>query len=132
MKVFVAGPTGTTGRAVVKELLDRGHSVTGFSKNPQKWGIHENYTPISGTVLDNLPALVKVCDLTSVYISCKYNLITRQAIEGHEVLISCFAPSHKAKDTYIGLVEGAWHLIVATKQTSTVKPYFIYVGGAGL
>jgi putative NADH-flavin reductase len=66
MKVFVAGPTGTTGREVVKEFLDRGHFVTGFSKNPGKWGTHENYTPVSGTVLDDLPALVRVCGSLSV------------------------------------------------------------------
>ncbi len=60
LKVFVAGPTGTTGRMVVREFLDRGHSVTGFSKNPQKWGQDENYTPISGSVLEDLPALIKV------------------------------------------------------------------------
>ncbi len=57
LKVFVTGPTGTTGRAVTAELLKRGHLVTGFSKNPAKYGEHPNYIPVSGTVMNDLNAL---------------------------------------------------------------------------
>jgi len=60
LKVFVTGPTGTTGRTVTAELLKRGHLVTGFSKNPAKYGTHPNYTPVSGTVMNDLNVLKAV------------------------------------------------------------------------
>jgi len=112
LKVFVTGPTGTTGRTVTAELLKRGHLVTGFSKNPAKYGTHPNYTPVSGTVMNDLNVL-------------------KAAVEGHDVVVNCFAPSHNtSSDTYVGLVEGAWLLKDAVKAAKS-KPYFIYVGGAG-
>ncbi|GKZ47905.1 hypothetical protein AbraIFM66951_011483 [Aspergillus brasiliensis] len=112
LKVLVTGPTGTTGRATVKELLDRGHIVSGLSRNPEKWGQHENYRPVKGSQLNDLEGLTKI-------------------VEGHDVVISAFAPSHSAElMTYCGLVEGAWRIKEATKKSAT-KPYLIYVGGAG-
>lgn len=60
LKVFVTGPTGTTGRMVVQELLKRGHLVTGFSKNPQKYGADPNYKPVRGSQTDNVAYLGQV------------------------------------------------------------------------
>ncbi|KAL2832202.1 hypothetical protein BJY01DRAFT_254021 [Aspergillus pseudoustus] len=112
LNVLVTGPTGTTGRAVVNELLNRGHCVTGFSKHPARYGAHPRYTPVTGSQLNDVSELVKV-------------------VEGHDVVISCFAPSHDTGPaTYIGLVEGAWRLKEAVKDSSN-SPYLIYVGGAG-
>lgn len=46
MKVAVIGPTGFTGSHVCVELINRGHEVTGLSRNPEKLGKHSNYHPV--------------------------------------------------------------------------------------
>jgi putative NADH-flavin reductase len=44
LNVGVIGAAGMTGSYVVVELLNRGHSVTGISRNPAAIGKHERYT----------------------------------------------------------------------------------------
>ena len=36
MKVFVAGATGALGRPLVKQLVERGHEVTGMTRSESK------------------------------------------------------------------------------------------------
>lgn len=43
LHIVVIGVTGMTGSHVAVELLNRGHRVTGISRNPQKLGHHERY-----------------------------------------------------------------------------------------
>lgn len=46
LKVAVIGPKGQCGSCVVDELLSRGHSVVGISRNPPaKWATAGDYTP---------------------------------------------------------------------------------------
>lgn len=46
LKVAVIGPKGQCGSCVVDELLSRGHSVLGISRNPpQEWASKGDYTP---------------------------------------------------------------------------------------
>ncbi|KAK7703819.1 hypothetical protein SLS64_008763 [Diaporthe eres] len=46
LKVAVIGPKGQCGSCVVDELLSRGHSVVGISRNPPpKWAAEGDYTP---------------------------------------------------------------------------------------
>ena len=47
MRVAVIGPTGYSGSHVCVELLNRGHNVIGFSRNPSKLGKHERYEPVT-------------------------------------------------------------------------------------
>jgi putative NADH-flavin reductase len=46
LNAAVIGPAGMTGSYVVVELLNRGHTVSGISRNPAAIGKHERYTPI--------------------------------------------------------------------------------------
>jgi putative NADH-flavin reductase len=46
LNVGVIGPAGMTGSYTVVELLDRGHSVVGISRNPSAIGKHDRYKPI--------------------------------------------------------------------------------------
>jgi len=53
MKVLVFGATGGTGRALVEQALEQGHTVTAFARNPRKIKIvHERLTVAEGNVLD--------------------------------------------------------------------------------
>ena len=59
MKILVFGSTGGTGRELVKQALDEGHSVTAYARDPAKLDDlqHPNLKVASGDVLD--PAAVK-------------------------------------------------------------------------
>ena len=53
MKVMVFGSTGGTGRALVEQALEQGHTVTAFARNPRKVKFaHERLTVAEGNVLD--------------------------------------------------------------------------------
>lgn len=70
MKVAVIGPTGFSGSHTCVELLNRGYEVAGLSRNPDKLGKHEKYTPVK---LDASTA--SIAEIA-------------QALDGHEVLIN--------------------------------------------
>ena len=45
LRVGVIGPAGFGGSYLCVELLNRGHTVVGISRNPEKLGKHERYIP---------------------------------------------------------------------------------------
>ena len=59
MKLLIFGSTGGTGRELVKQALDQGHSVTAFARQPAKIEDlqHPSLQVVSGDVLD--PAAVE-------------------------------------------------------------------------
>jgi putative NADH-flavin reductase len=70
MKVLLFGATGFTGKAVLPELLEKGHNVTALVRSKQKVKIsHPNLKLLEGNVLDR-------------------SLINR-AMEGQEAVINC-------------------------------------------
>ena len=53
MRVLVIGATGGTGRELVLQALEQGHTVTAFVRNPQRMPIrHEQLILIEGNILD--------------------------------------------------------------------------------
>jgi putative NADH-flavin reductase len=53
MKLAVFGSTGRTGLEVVKQALERGHSVTAFVRNPERLTIAgEGLSTVTGDVFD--------------------------------------------------------------------------------
>ena len=52
MQLLIFGATGGTGRELVREALDRGHSVTAFARDPSTLGEREGLTLRAGDVLD--------------------------------------------------------------------------------
>src|SRR5918996_3219221 len=52
MKVLIFGATGGTGRELIRQALDRGHSVTEFARDPSALEERDGLSPIAGDVLD--------------------------------------------------------------------------------
>lgn len=58
MKLLIIGPTGGTGRELVKQALEQGHEISAFARSPEKLGIaHHNLRVVKGDVTD--PASVE-------------------------------------------------------------------------
>lgn len=52
MKIFLIGGTGKTGRELVKQGLERGHSITALVRNPNKFKLNDpEFKTIKGNVL---------------------------------------------------------------------------------
>lgn len=52
MKLLIFGATGGTGRELVRQALERGHSVTAFARDPATLDEHRGLQRIAGDVLD--------------------------------------------------------------------------------
>jgi putative NADH-flavin reductase len=70
LRIGVIGPTGFGGSYLCVELLNRGHTVVGISRSPEKLGKHERYIPRSVDI-DQLSftELVKYFDDIDVLVS---------------------------------------------------------------
>lgn len=109
MKTAIIGATGTIGKLVTKQLLDRGHPVTAIARNPD--------------TLDDHPLLTrKAADIF------KFDQLG-PALSGHDSLVVAFAPQDNAYIGYMQLVEAAWRIKRAFKQVIP-DAYFLNVGGA--
>lgn len=109
MKVALVGASGFVGKAVLNELLQRGHQVTGIVVNPEK------VKPQNGlTVLG--------VDATDV------NLFA-EAIKGSDAVISAFNAGWTNPNLYDDFLNGS-KAIQAGVERSGVKRLLV-VGGAG-
>src|ERR671918_958079 len=52
MRLLIFGATGGTGRELVSQALDRGHSVTAFARDPAALDQRDGLRGIAGDVLD--------------------------------------------------------------------------------
>jgi uncharacterized protein YbjT (DUF2867 family) len=52
MNVLIFGATGGTGRELVRQAIDRGHSVTAFARDPTVLGERHGLRWLAGDVLD--------------------------------------------------------------------------------
>jgi putative NADH-flavin reductase len=77
LRVGVIGPAGFGGSYLCVELLNRGHFVTGISRNPEKLGRHERYTTRSVNF-----DTISISDLVKTF-------------EGVDVLVSEYGPHTK-------------------------------------
>ncbi|KAF2682346.1 NAD(P)-binding protein [Lentithecium fluviatile CBS 122367] len=113
LKVGVIGPTGFGGSYLCVELLNRGHTVIGISRYPEKLGKHERY----------IPRPVDIDDVSFLELSKHF--------EGIDVLVSEYGPHTAGAGAllYMPFVETVRKIVLAVKH-SPVK-YFLFVGGAG-
>ena len=52
MKLLIFGATGGTGRELIRQALDRGHSVTAFARDPSALDGRDGLETLAGDVLD--------------------------------------------------------------------------------
>lgn len=88
MNYLIVGATGTTGRLLTEQLLERGHFVKVIGRSPEKLPEtvrnHENLSVIRAAVLDlsdaEMAQYVKGCDAVA---SCLGHNITIKGMYGH-------------------------------------------------
>src|SRR6266496_6376610 len=73
MKLVVLGATGGTGLEVVRQALQRGHSVTALVRSPDR------LKSFGGQIAVKQGDLLSSADL-------------QQVIQGHDAVLSCFGP----------------------------------------
>ena len=113
LRVGVIGPSGFGGSYLSVELLNRGHTVIGISRNPSKLGQHPRYEPRSVDIDQvSIPELAK-------------------SFSDIDVLVSEYGPHTAGAGAllYMPFLETVRKLILAYKASDA--KYFIFVGGAG-
>jgi nucleoside-diphosphate-sugar epimerase len=107
MKVLVTGGNGFLGRAVVSELLRRGHAVSSASRRPSP-------------ELDAIGVRTLTCDLRNAE-------HVERAVHGHEAVVHCAALTgiHGARTDFVRTnVEGTRHVLEACRRNSV--PRLVY------
>ncbi|USP76881.1 uncharacterized protein yc1106_04155 [Curvularia clavata] len=121
LKVGVIGPAGFGGSYLCVELLNRGHTVIGISRNPSKLGKHPRYIPRSVDIdngsIEEIAETFKGLDvLVSDYFS-------------RSLLVHTITKFKSGSNFSVPFLEAVRKLILAHKLQPT--SYFLFVGGAG-
>ncbi len=107
MKIALFGATGTIGRRILNEALERGHSVTAIVRDPARLDVqHPNLTTVVGNQLD----AQSVAD----------------SVGGHDAVITSYAPPQGSETT---IVEATRSLFDGLRRAGVKR--VIAVGGAG-
>ncbi|WP_282628268.1 NAD(P)-dependent oxidoreductase [Empedobacter sedimenti] len=109
MRVAVIGATGFVGSEIVKELINRNHSIKAFSRNKDKVIVSKNVAAVEVDV-NNIEALVT-------------------DLQGADVVISAYNAGWTNPDLYNDYIKGSNAIEQATKQAGVKR--LIVVGGAG-
>jgi uncharacterized protein len=109
MKIALLGATGFVGLALLKEALDRGHTVTAIVRYPEKLEKRERLIAKAGDVYDTA-ALATL-------------------IHGSEAVISAFNPGWKDPNLFDDQVRGTASIISAVKKAGIKR--VLWVGGTG-
>jgi uncharacterized protein YbjT (DUF2867 family) len=108
MNVTVFGATGAIGGLTVQNLLDAGHTVRAYARNPEKipdgWG--DRVDVVLGEITDT--AAIDT------------------AVAGTDAVISALGPSINRKATGLPLVEGTAHILAAMQRHNVHR----YIGHA--
>lgn len=98
MNVTVFGATGAIGRLTVAELLDRGHTVTTYVRNPQK--VPASWADDVRVVIDEMS------DAEAI----------DSAVAGADAVVSTLGPSMDRKAVGTPLVPGTGYILAAMKN----------------
>jgi hypothetical protein len=109
MKVAILGATGFVGSALLKEALDRGHTVAAIVRQTDKLEKHEGLTAKVSDVYDTASLAA--------------------AIRGNDAVISAFNPGWHDPNLYEDQVRGTTSIAAAIKDAGIKR--VLWVGGAG-
>jgi uncharacterized protein len=109
MKTVLVGASGFVGSAILKEALDRGHTVTAIVRDTRKL----------------IPRRGLIAKAGDVYDSTTFGPL----IAGHDAFISAFNPGWKDPNLYADQVHGTARIISAVKAAGISR--VLWVGGAG-
>lgn len=110
MRVLILGATGKTGRELVRQAVESGHTVTAFVRNPGKFEIEdENLKVVQGNILDR-PSL-------------------ERAMLGHEAVISALGSPGLRKST--DLSDGTRNIVAAMESSGVRRLVFESSIGVG-
>jgi uncharacterized protein len=109
MKVALLGATGFVGSALLKEALDRGHTVTAIVRHPESLEPRKGLVAKAGDVYDT-------ASLAGL-------------IQGNDVVVSAFNPGWKDPNLYDDQVRGTASIIAAVRKAGIQR--VLWVGGAG-
>lgn len=110
MKVAVIGATGFVGKAILHELLDRDHMVTGVARRPEKLGFRHPGLAMKAADVFETDQLVSL-------------------LKGQEAVISAYNPGWTDPDIYEDYLKGAGFIEDAVRAAGVKR--FIVSGGAG-
>lgn len=109
MNIVVFGATGATGSILTKMLLEKGHSVTAYVRNPEKMSlVHEKLQVVKGDVYDNKSI--------------------ERVLKGQDAVVSCLGSNTtKASDQLTRMAQSITSAMVATGVRRVV-----YMATAGI
>ena len=108
MKIALVGGTGFVGRAVLNELLQRGHDVIALARNTAKYQVAPGMTVVQA-------------DATDAY-------QVARASHGADAVISAFNPGWKSPELYQRYMAGTHGVIEGTRLAGLKR--LLIVGGA--
>ncbi len=110
MKVALIGASGFVGSAILKELVERGHTITAIVRHPEKITIESPALTIAKGDVRN------AAEVTAL-------------VKGHDAVISAYNPGWTNPDIYNEFLEGSAAIQKVAKEAG-VKRYIV-IGGAG-
>lgn len=102
MKIALIGASGFVGKAIARELVDRGHAVTAISRHPEQGGVRGDVFNI-----DEMAGLLK----------------------GHDAVVSSYNPGWTNPEIYADSMRGSKAIQEAVKKSGVRR--LIVIGGAG-
>jgi putative NADH-flavin reductase len=109
MKVALIGPTGFVGKAVLQELLARGHEVVALARDPAKLAPQAGLTVVTADVLKTEQVAA--------------------AVRGADAVVSAYNPGWGVADLYNEFLRGTQAIYAGVKAAGVTR--LLVVGGAG-
>lgn len=109
MKIALVGATGFVGAPLLEELLQRGHQVTVLARNPAKLTASKGLTVVSADAQDAARV--------------------RQAVAGHDAVISAYNPGWTVPDIHDQFLKGTRAIYAGVREAGVRR--LLVVGGAG-